>query len=112
MPVLNVALVGSEDLARRLGKKGDTRDIESYVHKETRGDEIRVLSLLRPLKFPESIRPMLSVLDVSKAGLLEIRELSASVGEAMVALGCAGIPGVAPSSRPTRGVGSTPPRLG
>ena len=91
MPVLNVALVGSEDLARKLGKKGDTRDIESYVHKESRGDEVRVLSLLRPLKFPESIRPLLSVLDVAKAGLLEIRELSASIGEAMVALGCSGI---------------------
>ena len=91
MPVLNVALVGSEDLARKLGKKGDTRDIESYVHKESRGGEVRVLSLLRPLKFPESIRPLLSVLDVAKAGLLEIRELSASVGEAMVALGCSGI---------------------
>ena len=91
MPVLNVALVGSEGLARKLGKKGDTRDIESYVHKETRGDEVRVLSLLRPLKFPESIRPMLSVLDVAKAGLLEIRELSPSVGEAMVALAVSGI---------------------
>ncbi len=91
MPVLNVALVGSEDLARKLGKKGDTRDIESYVHKESRSGEVRVLSLLRPLKFPESIRPLLSVLDVAKAGLLEIRELSASVGEAMVALGCSGI---------------------
>jgi selenocysteine-specific translation elongation factor len=91
MPVLNVALVGSEDLARKLGKKGDTRDIESYVHKESRDGEVRVLSLLRPLKFPESIRPLLSVLDVAKAGLLEIRELSASVGEAMVALGCSGI---------------------
>ena len=91
MPVLNVALVGSEDLARKLGKKGDTRDIESYVHKESRDGEARVLSLLRPLKFPESIRPLLSVLDVAKAGLLEIKELSASVGEAMVALGCSGI---------------------
>ena len=91
MPVLNVALVGSEDLARKLGKKGDTRDIESYVHKESRGDEVRVLSLLRPLKFPESIRPLLSVLDVANAGLLEIKELSASIGEAMVALGCSGI---------------------
>ena len=91
MPVLNVALVGSEDLARKLGKKGDTRDIESYVHKESRGDEVRVLSLLRPLKFPESIRPLLSVLDVANAGLLEIKELNASTGEAMVALGCSGI---------------------
>ena len=34
MPVLNVAYVGSEDFARALGKKGDVRDIESYVHKE------------------------------------------------------------------------------
>ncbi|MCH1591781.1 MAG: hypothetical protein L7R66_02180 [Candidatus Thalassarchaeaceae archaeon] len=91
MPVLNVALIGSEDLARKLGKKGDTRDIESYVHKESGGDGVRILSLLRPLKHPESIRPLLSVLDVAKAGLLEIRELSASVGEAMVALGCSGI---------------------
>ena len=90
MPVLNVALVGSEDLARKLGKKGDTRDIESYVHKESSDGESRVLSLLRPLKFPESIRPLLSVLDVAKAGVLEIRELSATVGEAMVALGCSG----------------------
>jgi len=91
MTVLNVALVGSEELARRLGKKGDTRDIESYVHKEIMDDGTRVLSLLRPLKHPESIRPLLSVLDVAKAGLLEIKELSSSVGEAMVALGCSGI---------------------
>ena len=91
MPVLNVALVGSEDLARKLGKKGETRDIESYVHKESRGGEVRVLSLLRPLKFPDSIRPLLSVLDVAQVGLLEIQELGPSTGEAMVALGCAGI---------------------
>ena len=49
------------------------------------------LSLLRPLKHPESIRPLLSVLDVAKAGLLEIGALDAPVGEAMVALGLCGI---------------------
>lgn len=91
MSVLNVALVGSEDLARRLGKKGDARDIESYVFKEVRDDGTRVISLLRPLKHPESVRPLLSVLDVAKAGILEIGDLNSSVGEAMVALGCAGI---------------------
>ena len=91
MSVLNVALIGSDELARKLGKKADSRDIDSYVHKETRDDEIRVISMLRPLKFPDSIRPLLSVLDVARAGLLEISELGASTGEAMVALGCAGI---------------------
>ena len=34
MSVLNVALIGSDELARRLGKKGDSRDIDSYVHKD------------------------------------------------------------------------------
>ena len=72
MPVLNVALVGSEDLARKLGKKGDTRDIESYVHKESSDGESRVLSLLRPLKFPESIRPLLA------SSMLPRRECSRS----------------------------------
>ena len=91
MSVLNVALIGSDEYARSLGKKGDSRDIDSYVHKESKDGGVRVLSLLRPLKHPESIRPLLSVLDVAKAGLLEIGALDAPVGEAMVALGCSGI---------------------
>ena len=70
MSVLNVALIGSDGFARRLGKKGDSRDIDSYVHKERRDENIRVISILRPLKFPDSIRPLLSVLDVARAGLL------------------------------------------
>ena len=53
MPVLNVAFVGTEEMARKLGKKGDVRDIESYVHKETVEGEVRILSLLRPLRHPE-----------------------------------------------------------
>ena len=34
MSVLNIALIGSEDFARSLAKKSDSRDIESYVFKE------------------------------------------------------------------------------
>ena len=56
MPVLNVGFVGTDEFARTLAKKGDSRDIDSYVHKETVGDETRVLSILRPLKHPDSIR--------------------------------------------------------
>ena len=40
MPVLNVAFVGSESLARKIAKKGDVRDIESYVFKEEKNGEI------------------------------------------------------------------------
>ena len=81
MPVLNVAFVGSEELARKLGKKGDVRDIESYVHKETHDGSVRILSLLRPLRHPERLRPLLSVLNVAKAGVVEITAVDAALGE-------------------------------
>ena len=91
MPVLNVAFVGSEELARKLGKKGDVRDIESYVHKETHGGDVRILSLLRPLRHPERLRPLLSVLNVAKAGIVEITAVDAALGEVLVAFGAAEI---------------------
>ncbi|MBJ04190.1 MAG: hypothetical protein CMB65_05785 [Euryarchaeota archaeon] len=91
MPVLNVAYVGSEELARKLGKKGDVRDIESYVHKETLGENVRILSILRPLRHPERLRPLLSVLNVAKAGIVEISVVDAALGEVLVAFGAAGI---------------------
>ena len=91
MSVLNVALIGSEEMARKLGKKGDARDIEAFIHKEERGGRQRVLSFLRPTKHPESLRPLLSVLDVSRAGVVEVSAIDAALGEVMVALGCAGI---------------------
>ena len=91
MPVLNVAFVGSEELARKLGKKGDVRDIESYVHKETHEGDVRILSLLRPLRHPERLRPLLSVLNVAKAGIVEITAVDAALGEVLVAFGAAEI---------------------
>ena len=91
MPVLNVAWVGSDDKARAIAKKGDSRDIDSYVYKEIIGDDIRVLSLLRPLRHPERLRPLLSVLNVAKVGIVEISKVGAALGEVLVAFGCAGI---------------------
>ena len=75
MPVLNVAFIGSENLARSIAKKGDIRDIESYVFKEERNGIIQIISLLRPLKHPEKIRPLLSVLNVAKVGIIEVAKV-------------------------------------
>ena len=91
MPVLNIAFVGSESLARKIAKKGDVRDIESYVFKEERDGEMRIISLLRPLKHPEKIRPLLSVLNVAKIGIIEISKVDAALGEICVSFGCANI---------------------
>lgn len=91
MAVLNVAFIGSESLAKKIAKKGDVRDIESYVYKEERDGGIKIISLLRPLKHPEKIRPLLSVLNVAKAGIIEISKIDSATGEICVSFGCAGI---------------------
>tara|TARA_B100000700_G_scaffold107169_1_gene120943 strand:+ start:3799 stop:4791 length:993 start_codon:yes stop_codon:yes gene_type:complete len=91
MPVLNIAFVGSEDLARSLAKSNDVRDIESYVYKEEREGQISILSLLRPLRHPERLRPLLSVLNVAKVGIVEVKSIDASLGEILVAFGASGI---------------------
>ena len=91
VPVLNIAFVGSENLARSIAKKGDVRDIESYVFKEERNGVTQIISLLRPLKHPEKIRPLLSVLNVAKVGIIEVSKVDASLGEICVSFGCAGI---------------------
>ncbi|MDP6906511.1 MAG: hypothetical protein QF440_03745 [Candidatus Thalassarchaeaceae archaeon] len=91
MPVLNVAFIGSEEFAKSLGKKGDVRDVESFVHKETKDDDAHILSFIRPLRHPERLRPLLSVLNVAKAGIVEITKVDAALGEILVAFGSAGI---------------------
>ena len=85
MPVLNVAVLATESLLRSLGKISDSRDVESYVYKEGEGAERRILSMIRPLKHPESLRPLLSTLNVSESGIIEVGEINAAIGEAMVA---------------------------
>ena len=91
MTVVNVAFYGSDDLAKLLAKKSDSRDIDSYVFKYTSSTQTRILSLLRPLKHPESIRPLLSVLNVSSVGFIEVTKIDAALGEVLVAMKCSGI---------------------
>ena len=91
MTVLNVAFVGSQEFAKSIAKLNDTRDIESYVFKMVQDDEVKVLSLLRPLRHPEKLRPLLSILNVARAGVVEISKVDSSLGEILVAFGCSGI---------------------
>ena len=91
MSVLNVAFYGSDEMASNIAKKGDSRDVVSYVFKETKDEKVRILSLLRPLKHPDSIRPLLSVLIVSRVGFVGVKQIDASLGELLVAMKCSEI---------------------
>ena len=91
MTVLNVAMVGSDELAREIAKPSDNRDVDTYVHKEPHEGGYRILSLIRPTKFPERLQPLLSALNAARAGILEVTAIDAALGEALVAFASAGI---------------------
>ena len=91
MVVLNIAVIASDELARSIAKAADQRDVHTYVHKENGPDGARILSLIRPAKFPERLPPFLNALSTSQAGIIEITAVDATLGEALVAFASAGI---------------------
>ncbi len=91
MTVLNIAMVGSDELARSVAKPSDNRDVDTYVHKEGSGENARILSIVRPARYPERLPPLLSALSVGKVGLIEVERIDAILGETLVAFASAGI---------------------
>ena len=91
MPVLNIAMVGSDDLAREIAKPTDQRDVHTYVHKESGSDGPRILSLIRPAKYPERLRPFLNALSAARVGIVEVSGIDATLGEALVAFASSGL---------------------
>ena len=91
MPVLNIAMIGTDELAREIAKATDQRDVHTYVHKEPGHDGPRILSIIRPAKYPERLRPFLNALSAARVGLLEITGIDATLGESLVAFASANI---------------------
>ncbi len=92
MPVLNIAVVGSDKFVREIAKLSDQRDVDTYVHKESASDGTqRILSLIRPTKYPEKLRPLLNALSVARAGLIEINAVDSTLGEALIAFASSNI---------------------
>ena len=91
MTVLNIAMIGSDNLAKSIAKATDQRDVHTYVHKESGADGPRILSLIRPAKMPERIRPFFNSLCAARVGLLEVTGIDATFGEVLVGFSAAGI---------------------
>tara|TARA_B110001452_G_scaffold258969_1_gene254772 strand:+ start:760 stop:1779 length:1020 start_codon:yes stop_codon:yes gene_type:complete len=91
MTVLNIAMVGSDDLAKSIAKATDQRDVHTYVHKESGPDGARILSIIRPAKLPERIRPFFNALCAARVGLIEVTAIDATFGEVLVGFASAGI---------------------
>lgn len=78
---LTAAVLTDLELAGRLGKKGTETDLSIYDHKKNEF----VLSLVVPHRFPEKLSPLLLALGMADAAVLSVRELSRTLGEAVVA---------------------------
>ncbi|MEZ8032430.1 MAG: hypothetical protein QMC44_02115 [Candidatus Poseidoniaceae archaeon] len=91
MPVLNIAMIGTDELAREIAKATDQRDVHTYVYKEPGQDGPRILSIIRPAKYPERLRPFLNALSAARVGLLEVTGIDATLGESLVAFASANI---------------------
>ncbi|MDP6870020.1 MAG: EF-Tu/IF-2/RF-3 family GTPase [Candidatus Poseidoniaceae archaeon] len=91
MTVLNIAMVGSDDLAKSIAKATDQRDVHTYVHKENGPNGARILSIIRPAKLPERIRPLFNSLCAARVGLIEVNKIDSNLGEVIVAFASSGI---------------------
>ena len=91
MTVLNVAMFGSDELAKEIAKATDQRDVHTYVHKETHDGAVKIISIIRPARYPERLRPLLNAISAGRVGIIEISSIDATLGEVLVAFASSNI---------------------
>ena len=92
MSVLNILFVGSDEVARSIAKKSDSRDVDNYVYKDLKeGGDFSTISILRPNNYPDKPKPFFTALTVSDFGIVEVNKVDSSFGEVIVSMASAGI---------------------
>ena len=91
MTVLNVAMFGSDELAKEIAKATDQRDVHTYVHKETHDGAVKIISIIRPARYPERLRPLLNAISAGRVGIIEISSIDSTLGEVLVAFASSNI---------------------
>ena len=91
MTVLNVAMFGNDDLAKEIAKATDQRDVHTYVHKEVRDGKPKIISIIRPARYPERLRPLLNAISAGRVGIIEINSVDAVLGEVIVSFASSSI---------------------
>ena len=92
MSVLNILFVGSDEVARSIAKKSDSRDVDNYIYKDLKeGGLFSTISILRPNNYPDKPKPFFTSLTVSDFGIIEINKVDGVFGEVIVSMASAGI---------------------
>jgi selenocysteine-specific translation elongation factor len=84
---ITVALVGVQGYGAVLGKKGTSTDITFYNLKK--GED--TVTLIEPSRYPERLAPLFYAVSLSKAAIVVVDQLDATLGECLVMLQCADI---------------------
>ena len=92
MSVLNILFVGSDEVARSIAKKSDSRDVDNYIYKDLKeGGLFSTISILRPNNYPDKPKPFFTALTVSDFGIIEVNKVDSVFGEVIVSMASAGI---------------------
>jgi len=87
MTNLTVAVVGSPDYAKNLGKKSTASDMTFFDIK--RGDT--TVTFVEPTKYPERLSTLFHAAAMADAAFVVVDEISPTLGETIVMLDCAGV---------------------
>ena len=92
MSVLNILFVGSDEVARSIAKKSDSRDVDNYIYKDLKEEGLfSTISILRPNNYPDKPKPFFTSLTVSDFGIIEVNKIDGVFGEVVVSMASAGI---------------------
>ncbi len=87
MANLNVAVIGPNDYAKDLGKKGTVSDITLYDLKQ--GTD--TVTLIEATKYPDRLAPLFYTASLADRALVVIDAITPQLGECMVMLHCADV---------------------
>jgi selenocysteine-specific translation elongation factor len=87
MPNLNVAVLGSPEYAKGLGKISTASDITFYDMKQ---GEVTV-SLVEATKYPEKLAPLFYSTSLADVAIVVVDELGPAFGETAIMLDCVGV---------------------
>ena len=87
MANLNVAVLGSPDYSKDLGKKGTASDLTFYNLKK--GET--TVTFIEPSRFPERLAPLFYAVSMAQKALLIVDQINPAFGEIVIMLDCIGL---------------------
>ncbi|MGB5099549.1 MAG: EF-Tu/IF-2/RF-3 family GTPase [Methanothrix sp.] len=89
MANLNVAILGSLDYGKELGKKGTASDLTFYNLKKGQN----TVTFIEPTRYPERLAPLFYAVSMAQMALLIVDQINSAFGESVIMLDSVGVKG-------------------